>query len=220
MGNIFNILVTGVGGQGTILIGDILRAYGLKCSIIQNVVGTETRGVAQREGSVVVTVRYLIETNIYSLGDNYDVDELISPLIPTNDAHIVLGLEPLETLRNLKYISEQTVVVLNTHEHYPKNIIINSKMEKAEKEKYFSNKDTIDLLNQFARKVIALDFNLLSNVNLKSSIYFNIIALAVAVKEFREIFDKNLIIDILREYFKDAKENLNAFELGYNLIKD
>jgi len=220
MGDIFNILVTGVGGQGIVLIGDILRAYGLKSSAIQNVVGTETRGVAQREGSVIAAVRYLIDTKIYSLGDKFDVDELISPLIPTNDAHMVLGLEPLETLRNLRYISKQTVVILNTHNHYPKNLIFNSKNDKIEKQKIPSNTDTIDLLNQFARKVIALNFNEFSSIKLESSIYSNIIALGVAVKEFRELFDKSLFLEVLTDFFEDSKKDLDAFELGYDLIKD
>ena len=90
----------------------------MRTALIKNVVGTETRGVSQREGSVTATARYLIDSKVYSLEQGYEVDDLISPLIPINDAHLVLGLEPLETIRNLKYISEATVVILNTHRQY------------------------------------------------------------------------------------------------------
>ena len=130
IGDIYNILITGVGGQGTVLMGNILREYGMRTPFIKNVVGMETRGVSQREGSVSASARYLIDARLYTLGENYEIDDLISPVIPINDAHLVLGLEPLETIRNLKYISEQTLIILNTHKYYPRNVIIGSEKEK------------------------------------------------------------------------------------------
>ncbi|MHA1490379.1 MAG: 2-oxoacid:acceptor oxidoreductase family protein [Promethearchaeota archaeon] len=216
MGDIYNILLCGVGGQGVVLIGNILREYGIKSPFIQNVVGTETRGVSQREGSVTATARYLLDNRIYSLEQDYKVEDLISPLIPINDAHLVLGLEPLETMRNLRYISEQTVVILNTHRYYPRNVIISSKKEK----KYPSNADILDIIDQFARRTICLDFNELSDIRLGNSIFANSIVLGAGVKEFKEIFDKNLMISILKDFLGDSQKNLEAFGIGYNLIKD
>jgi len=216
IGDIYNILITGVGGQGTVLMGKILREYGMRTPFIKNVVGMETRGVSQREGSVSASARYLIDARLYSLGENYRVDDLISPVIPINDAHLVLGLEPLETIRNLKYISEQTLVILNTHKHYPRNVIIGSEKEK----KYPSNAEILDILDQIARRVISLDFNELSENKFGNSIYANSIILGVGVKEFREIFFKDFIVELLKNFFKGSQENLDAFELGYNLIND
>ena len=209
-------MVTGVGGQGVVLLGNILRTYGMKSPFIKNVVGTETRGVSQREGSVSATARYLIDSRIYSLDQEYEIDDLISPIIPTNDAHLVFGLEPLETIRNLRYISEATVVILNTHRLYPRNVLIGSEKEK----KYPSNAEIIDLLDQFARRTISMDFNELSKIKLNNSIYANIIILGVGVKEFREILNKDLMIKILGDFFKGDNKNFEAFELGYNLISD
>jgi indolepyruvate ferredoxin oxidoreductase beta subunit len=209
-------LVTGVGGQGVVLLGNILRTYGMKSPFIKNVVGTETRGVSQREGSVSATARYLIDSRIYSLDQEYEIDDLISPIIPTNDAHLVFGLEPLETIRNLRYISEATVVILNTHRLYPRNVLISSEKEK----KYPSNAEIIDILDQFARRTISMDFNELSKIRLNNSIYANIIILGVGVKEFREILNKDLMIKVLEEIFKGDNKNIEAFELGYNLIND
>ena len=207
-------MITGVGGQGTVLMGNILREYGMRTPFIKNVVGMETRGVSQREGSVSASARYLIDARLYSLGENYEINDLISPVIPTNDAHLVLGLEPLETIRNLKYISEQTLVILNTHKHFPRNVIIGSEKEK----KYPSTAEILEILDQIARRVISLDFNELSKIQFGNSIYANSIILGVGVKEFREIFFKNFIIDLLKESFRGSQENLDAFELGYNLI--
>ncbi len=216
MADIYNILITGVGGQGVVRLGNILREYGLRSPFISNVVGMETRGVSQREGMVIATVRYLIDSRIYSLDQDYDVEDLISPLIPMNDSHLVLGLEPLETMRNLKYISEQTVVILNTHKHYPRNVIIALENEKQ----YPSNAEILNLLDQFARRVVSVDFHELSKVRLKNAIYANSFILGAGVKEFREIFDKNLMLSVLKEFSGGSKENLEAFEIGYDLISD
>jgi indolepyruvate ferredoxin oxidoreductase beta subunit len=215
MGDIFNILITGVGGQGAILLGQLLREYGLLSPLIKNVVGTETRGVSQREGSVSATARYLIDSRIYSLDQKYKVDELISPLIPMNDSHIVLGLEPLETIRNLKYISEQTVVILNTHQNFPRNVLLGSEQEKQ----YPSVAYILDLLNQFARRVISMDFNKLSQSQFKNSIYANSIILGVGANEFKNVFLKNKMIQVIQDNLKNPEINIKAFELGYDLVE-
>ena len=206
-------MITGVGGQGVVLIGNILREYGIRSPIIQNVVGTETRGVSQREGSVAATARYLVESKKNLLEGGYSVDDLISPLIPINDAHLVLGLEPLETLRNLKYVSKNTVVILNTHRYYPRNVITGSEKEKE----YPSNEEIINILNPLAKNVISKDFNELSKLKLNNSIFANIIVLGVGVKEYSEIFDKGILKKLLSDFFEGDKKNIEAFELGYNL---
>jgi len=206
-------LITGVGGQGVVLLGNILREYGIKSPIIQNVVGTETRGVSQREGSVAATARYLVDSKMSSLEQGYNVDDLISPLIPINDAHLVLGLEPLETLRNLKYVSKDTVVILNTHRNYPRNVITGTEKEK----KYPSNDEILNILSPLAKNIISKDFNALSKLKLNNSIFANIIALGVGVKKYSEIFDKGIMKKLLSDFFEGDKKNMEAFELGYNL---
>ena len=144
------------------------------------------------------------------------MEDLISPIIPINDAHLILGLEPLETIRNLRYISEQTVVILNTHRLYPKNVIIGSEKER----KYPSIADIIDILDQFARRTISMDFNELSKVKFNNPIYSNIIILGVGTREYRDIFYRDLMINVLKNFFRDSKNNLEAFTLGYNLVSD
>ncbi|TFF90523.1 MAG: hypothetical protein EU548_02605 [Promethearchaeota archaeon] len=214
MGDIYNMLLTGVGGQGIVRLGKILREYGVRFPLIQSVVGTETRGVSQREGSVLATARYLIDSKIYSLDQNFEVEELISPLIPINEAHLVMGLEPLETIRNLRYISERTVVIMNTHRNYPRNVIL-----KAETSlKYPSLGYIIDILDQIARRTISLDFNELAKRKFDNAIYANILLLGVAAKEFQEVFSTQVMLDVLKDFFGKESLNLDAFNLGYNLI--
>lgn len=216
MGDIYNILIAGVGGQGVVRLGNVLREYGLRSPLIKNVVGTETRGVSQREGSVTATARYLIDDRVYSLDQHYSPEDLVSPLIPINDAHLVFGLEPLETMRNLRFISEQTVVVLNTHRHFPRNVLTGSETEKE----YPSVAKIVDLLDQFARRVVAADFNEIAKTRLKHSIYSNSMILGVGVNEFKEILDKNVFIELIKSSFKDVDQNLKAFEIGTNLISE
>jgi Pyruvate/2-oxoacid:ferredoxin oxidoreductase gamma subunit len=149
------------------------------------------------------------------MDQGYEADELISPLIPMNDAHLVLGLEPLETIRNLKLISEKTVVILNTNKRYPRNVLIGAEQETVS---YPSNAYIIDILDQFARKTISMNFNELSKSEFKDSIYANIILLGVGAKEFKEVFLKEELETIIKKNLKQPDINLQAFELGYDLI--
>ena len=94
----FNLVVCGVGGQGNILIsrliGRILTAQGYTVSI------GETFGAAQRGGSVFSSLRI-------------SKKHLHSPLIPMGQANIILSLEPMEALRQMKFLGNSEVGVLS-----------------------------------------------------------------------------------------------------------
>ena len=80
-----DIVIAGVGGQGTLLASEVLSRYALHEGF--NVVGTETIGAAQRGGSVVSHIR-ISEQSIFS------------PLVPHGQADWLLGFEPIEGLRH------------------------------------------------------------------------------------------------------------------------
>jgi indolepyruvate ferredoxin oxidoreductase beta subunit len=86
---ILNCLITGVGGQGTVLvsrlIGDAAIAKGL------DVRGSETIGMAQRGGCVVSHIR---------IGEN-----IHSPLIPPAKANIIIAFEPAEAVRVISFLA-------------------------------------------------------------------------------------------------------------------
>ncbi|MBE3587349.1 MAG: indolepyruvate oxidoreductase subunit beta [Thermoanaerobacteraceae bacterium] len=98
-----NILMVGVGGQGTILASRILAhaagaaGYDIKVS--------EIHGMAQRGGSVVTQVR---------LGE-----KVYSPLIPEGEAHFLLAFEQLEALRWIHYLRDGGLVIVNSQVIYP-----------------------------------------------------------------------------------------------------
>lgn len=94
---ITNVLIAGVGGQGIILLSDVLGRAAIRSGL--GVRGSETHGMAQRGGSVVAHVR---------LGDAK------SPLIPRGRAEYLLALEPLEALRYLDYLAEHCQAVIST----------------------------------------------------------------------------------------------------------
>jgi len=212
LGDIFNVLISGIEGQGINELGYVLRKYGLKVPFIKNIVGTDM----QNEGNFISTVRYLIEGRIYSLDQGYQVDELISSQIPINDTHLFIGLEPLETMRNLQFISEQTIVIMNTHRYYPKNLMNDAGINK----KYPTNGEIIDILDQLARQTISLNFNELSKLKLDDVKFAHLMILGTSIREFREIFHRKTISAIIKKFYGEASEFLEAFNIGYGLIND
>ena len=83
----FNVKIAGVGGQGVITLGRMLSEAGVYAG--HKVVMSEIHGLAQRGGSVSVNVRF---------------GELISPIPESGSIDVILGLEPLEALRNLGHV--------------------------------------------------------------------------------------------------------------------
>jgi len=86
-----NVLIAGVGGQGSIFAARVLGETALRLGL--NVRGSETIGMAQRGGSVVSHVR-MSETDI------------ASPLIPPGAADVLVALEPTEGERNRHFLQQ------------------------------------------------------------------------------------------------------------------
>lgn len=91
-----DILLCGVGGQGTVLAAKILAAAAMNAG--EQVRSCETIGMAQRGGSVTSHVR---------IGDSS------SPLIPRAKADILMAFEPAEAVRNLDYLKREGIVIVN-----------------------------------------------------------------------------------------------------------
>ncbi len=92
-----NCLLCGVGGQGVVLASKLIAYAAMDKGL--DVRTTETIGMAQRGGSVVSHVR---------MGKH-----IHSPLIPFGSADVILAFEPAEAVRNLPYLREGGVVVVN-----------------------------------------------------------------------------------------------------------
>ena len=99
-----DILITGVGGQGTILASRLLSTAALSGGL--HVRGSETIGMAQRGGSVMSHVR-LSQSPIHA------------PLIGRGMADVLLALEPGEAARALPYLKPDGVLVTSNRALQP-----------------------------------------------------------------------------------------------------
>ncbi len=102
-----NIMIVGVGGQGTLLASRILGNAIL--SLGHDVKVSEVHGMSQRGGSVVTYVKY--------------GDKVYSPIIDKGEADIILAFEQLEALRALPYLKIGGKMIANTQKINPMPVI-------------------------------------------------------------------------------------------------
>ncbi len=185
-----NIMIVGVGGQGTLLASRILgntvinEGYDVKVS--------EVHGMSQRGGSVVTYVKY--------------GDEVFSPIIDRGEADIILAFEQLEAMRALPYLKKGGKMIANNQQINPMPVIIGA----AE---YPEN-----ILNKIAAEVDLTAVDALSLAeeagNFKA---VNVVLIGVMAKSTDIAYEKwvETIKTTVPPKFLDV--NLKAFELGYNL---
>lgn len=189
MQNTKNIMIVGVGGQGTLLASRILgnavisEGYDVKVS--------EVHGMSQRGGSVVTYVKY--------------GDKVFSPIIDRGEADMILAFEKLEAARALPYLKEGGTVILNDREIAPMPVIIGA----AE----YPDGLVADIAAK--AKVIAIDALSLS-LEAGSAKAVNVVFIGVLARSSdisKEVWIQT-IKDTVPAKFLDL--NLKAFELGYN----
>lgn len=122
-----NVLITGVGGQGTLLTSRIIAQVAVDLG--HDVKVTEVHGMAQRGGSVVSEVRY--------------GEKVYSPTIPKGEADVLLAFEKLEAARWLDYLKPDGIVIINDERVDPLPVM-SGKMKYPE--------DIIDSITQFRPK--------------------------------------------------------------------
>ena len=186
--NTKNIMIVGVGGQGTLLTSRILG--GITVDAGYDVKLSEVHGMAQRGGSVVTFVRY--------------GEKVAEPIVEEGCADVLIAFEKLEAMRYAHFLKKDGAIVVNDHRidpitvvtgaaAYPENII-----ENLEKE-----------YNVY--KVNAMD----EALKLGNSKVFNIIVLGVAAKHMD--FSKEAWLTVIEKTVppKTVEINKKAFLLGY-----
>ena len=104
-----NIIVCGIGGQGNVLASEIVAST--MNDLGYRVAVGETYGASQRGGSVMSHVRVSKEDDL-------------GVLIPSGEAHIIIGFEPLETLRMARqYAGPNTMIVYDPRPIYPLGVL-------------------------------------------------------------------------------------------------
>lgn len=193
-----NILIVGVGGQGVILMSELLGEVAVKEGL--NVRGSEVLGMAVRGGSVSSIVR--IGSDVYG------------PLIPMGKCDIIIGMEPAEALRNIVFLSNTGMVILNTKKVVPFTASLG--------ERDYPSLDTIiEKIKLIASKVVALNANQLAE-EAGSILTANIVMLGALFASERLPMKAETMKEALKAHFpaKLAPVNLKAFDLGYQKCRE
>lgn len=101
----YNMVLTGVGGQGVLLASDILAMAALEESSENKVRTSQLKGMSQRSASVIVHLRF---------GPTVD-----SPLVARGSVDALLSLELSEGLRYMDYLNEDSIAIINTEINIP-----------------------------------------------------------------------------------------------------
>ncbi|MGY5879858.1 MAG: 2-oxoacid:acceptor oxidoreductase family protein [Candidatus Thorarchaeota archaeon] len=196
MRNPFNILVTGVGGQGNLVCGRVLADAAVK-SGLRPVVG-DTFGASRRGGSVLTHLR-IGKTDW-------------APLIPKGEVDIILGLEPIEALRAASEFAGDRTVAIVSQTKIP---TVASNNETTE---YPSLERIIESLNKICKQVIILDAEeILTQIGSMKMLNSFILGAMGALA------DTPLSLEVIRESLQSIfgleSTNVTAFDKGTNTVR-
>jgi indolepyruvate ferredoxin oxidoreductase beta subunit len=185
------LVCVGVGGQGNLLVSNLLGLAALSMGI--NAVVSEIHGMAQRGGVVESTVL---------LGD------VSSPIVSNAEADVVLSFEPLETMRILPKCNKTTVVITNAQPLPPFTVSIGQG-------KYPPVDEILAKIEGKVGKMITLQGNDLAE-EAGNPLSLNMVMLGAligsgAVPVTEEVM-KNTISTSTKKAFLES--NLKAFDLG------
>lgn len=190
-----NIIISGVGGQGNLLASQILAKAALNKDYRVRI--GETHGMAQRGGAVTSHVR---------IGDVYGA------LVPEGKCDYLLGFEPVEALRQVKFMKKDGVAVINEKPVVPVTVSIGQ----AE---YPDVNKVISSLESYC-KVYRFDAYKITK-KLGNPIVMNIIMIGALCKVGEKLpLTKEDIVEVLKEKIpeKFLDLDLKALEEGYNIL--
>lgn len=139
MNGTFSVLISGVGGQGIVLMSKILGAACASSGI--PVVTGEQHGLSQRSGSVSIHFR---------MGQG-----IVSPLIPAGTGDAIVGLEALESLRYIEYLRPGALVLTSTLVQKP--VTRTAMKERTPSVAYMTWAEVVERLRGVAGQVVSLD---------------------------------------------------------------
>lgn len=187
-----NIMIVGVGGQGTLLTSRILG--GITVNAGYDVKLSEVHGMAQRGGSVVTFVRY--------------GKEVAEPIVEEGQADVLIAFEKLEALRYAHFLKKDGVIIVNDWRIDPITVVTGAK-EYPE-----------DIIENLAKKHTVYAINAMEEaLKLGNSKTFNVIVLGMAARYMD--FEKQAWLDVITETVppKTVEINQKAFLVGYEGTK-
>lgn len=190
------LVFIGVGGQGNLLASRLLGEAALSMNI--PAVVSEIHGMAQRGG--------IVESAVL-LGD------ITSPIVSTAEADVLIGFEPLETLRALGKCNKDTIVITNTHPLPPFTVAVGQGV-------YPPVETSMKLMREKAKKVIALDGNAIAE-EVGNPLALNMVMLGALIGSGTVPIGADEMKKVLSTSTKKAflESNLKAFDLGVERAK-
>ena len=184
-----NIMIVGVGGQGTLLTSRIIGKAAIKMGYDVKI--SEVHGMAQRGGSVVTFVRF--------------GESVSEPVVEEGQADVIIAFERLEAQRYAHFLKKDGVLVVNDCRIDPMTVVIGAK---EYPENIIEGLQKDHTVNAIDGQKIALE---LGNSKVLNSVVLGYAAASIG-------FDKQVWLDTVSETVppKTIEINKNAFERGYN----
>lgn len=185
-----NIMIVGVGGQGTLLTSRILGNLAIHGEY--DVKLSEVHGMAQRGGSVVTFVRY--------------GEQVAEPIVEEGCADVLIAFERLEALRYLHFLKKDGVAIVNDWRIDPITVVTGVAA-------YPEN--VLDTLRA-ARKTVVVEVTRTA-LEMGAPKAFNVVVLGAAARYIG--FDREAWLEVLEKTVppKTVEINRRAFEAGYQM---
>jgi len=190
-----NVILAGVGGQGVLLLAEILGNAAVEDGF--NVRVSEIHGMAQRGGAVVSDVR---------IGE-----KALAPTVLEGTADAIVGLEPMEALRNIKYASDKALILVNT--------TVTKPGATSQSMTYPSLEAIMEKIRVFTNNIITVNATdiakTLGNVAVQNIVMLGALAAAGKLPLRLETIRNSIRASISERY---VEINLKAFESGYSKV--
>lgn len=186
------IIIAGVGGQGILLASDLLSDAAMRAGF--DVKKSEVHGMSQRGGDVVSHIVF--------------GEKVYSPLISFNEADIILSFEQIESLRNIDFLKDDGIMIINTTKILPLPVAAGL-MDYP--------KDPIGEVKKFVKKTYVIDAEKIAKETGNMKV-MNVVLLGFLAKNIKEIQKKyweESLKQILPE--KIFEINFQAFNRGYSI---
>jgi indolepyruvate ferredoxin oxidoreductase beta subunit len=191
------LIIVAVGGQGNLLASKVLGEAALISGVPVRM--SEIHGMAQRGGVVESAIVF---------------GEAESSIISDNEADILLGFEPAETLRAINRANKNTIVITNTAMLPPFTVSIGKGV--------YPPIDTIkSLLQEKCKSLVAIDaMKIAKEAGTPMSV--NIVLLGALVQSGRLGFTRETMMEAIKRRTKKdfLPMNIKAFEMGFEAAEN
>lgn len=193
----FDTFICGVGGQGLVLLTNVLGRACLKSGL--KAVTGEMYGLSQRSGTVSVHMR---------IGEDAH-----SPLIPIGGADALVALEAIEALRYIEYLRKDGLALMNRRVMHPP--VETAGLVKDKSRRYFTLEEAVSRVRRWTGKVAVIDALAIAkecgNPNVENTVFLGCLS---ALRDLP--LDPEKVKEAIAEVVPrgTVEQNLKAFESG------